>query len=458
MRKAGSADAEKSVVGTILEDNKVCSEIFDVLTEDDFFVDFNKKLFNAMGQMYKRGQGIDAITLDEQLKRMGVNTQAMQDYILDLSGDFHSSVFIKDHIEIIKEASAHNQISVAIGEIIKAGKDPEISSNDLITFAESKVFALSKDMHKQGLHHISKAVSETLEFVEAKSKGIAQGIPTGLQDFDRFTGGFQAPDLIILGARPKCGKTALALTIASNIGKTAPVAFFSMEMSKRQLVTRLMGAEAKVNTQELNNGSFKNLDLLTGPAERINKRQIYIDDSTSKKPIEILSICTRMKASVGLSFIVVDYLQLMTGNERIKGQPREQEIAGISRFLKKIAKDLEVPVLALAQLSRGLEQREDKRPVASDLRESGAIEQDADMITFLYRDEVYNDNAEKNKTEWIIREYRNGAQGVVNLTFIPQFTQFVNYTPGETDPFDKSPDTTSKGASKSSQGYRGNGR
>lgn len=458
MKKAGSAEAEKSVVGTILDDNKVCSEIFDILTEDDFFVDFNKKLFNAMSQMYRRGEGIDAITLDEQLNKMDINTQAMQDYVLDLSGDYHSSVFIKDHIAIIKEASAHNQISVAIGEIIKEGKNPEISSNDLITFAESKIFNLSKNVYQQGLQHIRKGVSETLEYVEAKSKGVAQGLLTGLKDFDKFTGGLQAPDLIILGARPKMGKTALAFTIASNVGKTAPVAFFSMEMGSRQLVTRLMGAEAGINTQELNNGNFKNLDLLKKPAESLNRRKIYIDDSPSKKPIEVLSQCTRMKASVGLSLIVIDYLQLMEGNERIKGQSREQEIAGISRFLKKIAKDLNVPILALAQLSRGLEQREDKRPVASDLRESGAIEQDADMITFLYRDEVYNENAEKNRTEWIIREYRNGAQGLVELTFVPQFTQFVNYTPGVRDPWDSVAGSTPQRAAYPGKKYGGNGR
>jgi len=458
MKKAGSAEAEKSVVGTILDDNKVCSEIFDTLTEDDFFVDFNKKLFNAMSLMYRRGEGIDAITLDEQLNKMGANTQAMQDYLLDLSGDYHSSVFIKDHIAIIKEASAHNQISVAVAEIVKEGRKSEISSNDLITFAESKIYNLSKNVYQQGLQHIRKGVAETLDYVEAKSKGVAQGLLTGLKDFDKFTGGLQAPDLIILGARPKMGKTALAFTIASNVGKTAPVAFFSMEMGSRQLVTRLMGAEAGINTQELNNGNFKNLDLLKKPAESLNRRKIYIDDSPSKKPIEVLSQCTRMKASVGLSLIVIDYLQLMAGNERIKGQSREQEIAGISRFLKKIAKDLNVPILALAQLSRGLELREDKRPVASDLRESGAIEQDADMITFLYRDEVYNENAEKNRTEWIIREYRNGAQGLVELTFVPKFAQFVNYTPGVRDPWESVAGGAPQRATHPGKKYGGNGR
>lgn len=455
MKKSGSSDAEESVIGTILENNKVCPEIFDVLTEDDFFVDLNKKVFRAMRQMYQLGKGIDLITLDEQLKKMGLYNKTMEEYVLNFFGQFHSSVFIKDHIAIIKEASAHSKISVAIGEIIKEGKKPEISSNDLITFAESKIYNLSKHVYEQGLQHINKGVEETIAYVTAKSQGVAQGLPTGLVDFDRFTGGLQAPDLIILGARPKMGKTALALTIASNIGKTAPVAFFSMEMSQRQLVTRLMGAEAKVNTQQLNNGMFKNVGSLKNPAESLNQRQIYIDDSPSKKPIEVLSQCTRMKASVGLSLIVIDYLQLMTGNERVKGQSREQEISGISRFLKKIAKDLNVPVLALAQLSRTLEQREDKRPVASDLRESGAIEQDADMITFLYRDEVYNENTTKNKAEWIIREYRNGAQGAVNLTFVPEYTQFINY---EQDAWDDAPGGTSKRIAFPGKKHARNGR
>jgi len=431
-----SIEAEMSILGGILLENEAINRVLDVLVPDDFYRESHRKIMKAMIELNEHREPCDLVTLTTVLKKRGeLEEVGGGAYLATLVDYVPTAANIAYYSRIVKEkAIARNLISVAT-EIVTDGYDEQSEIEELLDKAQRTIFDISENRIKSPYHQLNTILKDSIKYIEElfEKKDHVTGVPTGFLDLDQKTAGFQRGDLIIIAGRPSMGKTAFALNIAQYASVHAeprhPVAVFSLEMSKEQLVTRLLCSEARVDASRLRTGHLIDGEwekILRG-AERLFEAKIFIDDTPAISVLEMRSKARRLKAEHGIGMIVVDYLQLMRGSS--SPESRQQEISEISRSLKALAKELSVPVVALSQLNRGLESRTDKRPMMSDLRESGAIEQDADVIMFVYRDEVYNkENPEvKGRAEIIIGKQRNGPIGTVDLTFLGEYTRFENY-------------------------------
>jgi len=431
-----SVEAEMSILGGILLENEAINRVLDILVPEDFYRESHRKIMKAMIELNEHREPCDLITLTTVLKKRGELEEVGGGAYLATLVDFvPTAANIAYYARIVKEkAIARNLISAAT-EIVTDGYDEQSEIEQLLDKAQKTIFEISENRLKTPYFQLSAILKDTIRHIGElyEKKDHTTGVPTGFIDLDEKTAGFQRSDLIIIAGRPSMGKTAFALNIAQYASMYAeprcPVAVFSLEMSKEQLVTRLLCSEARVDASRLRTGHLLEgeWEKVIHGAEKLFEAQLFIDDTPAISVLEMRAKARRLKVEHGIGMIVVDYLQLMRGG----GSPesRQQEISEISRSLKALAKELSVPVVALSQLNRGLESRTDKRPMMSDLRESGAIEQDADVIMFVYRDEVYNkDNPDvRGKAEIIIGKQRNGPIGTVNLTFLGEFTRFENY-------------------------------
>lgn len=444
-----SVEAEQSVLGGLLLDNAAWDRIGDVVNEADFYRADHRTIFQHIAQLIEHNKPADALTVAESLERSGKLAEVGgQAYIGSLALNTPSAANIRRYGEIVRERSILRNLA-AVGTAIAdsaytpSGKDALV----LIDEAEAKVFQIAESgaKTKQGFVKIDPLLTETVERIDMlysrENKGDVIGLSTGYVDLDRYTSGLQPGELIVIAGRPSMGKTALAMNMVESaaLDSKKAVAVFSMEMSGPQLAMRMIGSVGRVDQHQLRTGTFKEEDWprLVDAVGRLNDAQIFIDDTAGLNALEVRSRARRLHRQCGgLSLIVVDYLQLMSGTSSGgREENRATEIAEISRSLKGIAKELKVPVIALSQLNRSVDSRQDKRPMMSDLRESGAIEQDADVILFIYRDEVYNqDTPRKGIAEIIIAKQRNGPVGKVDLTFLGRHTRFENYA-GGSDPY-----------------------
>jgi len=430
-------EAEQSVLGAILIENTALYKAIEIIGIDDFYKEAHKKIFLSMIELSEKNEAIDLVTLTEYLrKRNELDSIGGATYLSLLANTVPTAANIKYHSKIIYEKALLRNLINTATEIVSYGYENSRDIEELLDYAENAIFRISERKIKPSFSAIKDIIKDSFETIErlSEKKERVTGIPTGFYDLDMLTSGFQPSDLIIVAGRPSMGKTALCLCIAQHAGieKGQPVAIFSLEMAKEQLVIRMLCAEARVDSHKLRSGFLAKSDWprLTTAAGRLSEAPIFIDDSPGTSVLEMKAKARRLKAEHGLSLIVVDYLQLMSGRgERRRGGPdtREQEISEISRSLKALAKELSVPVIALSQLNRAVESRQDKRPLLSDLRESGAIEQDADVILFIYREEVYKQTEEnKGVAEIIIGKQRNGPVGIVKMAFIDKYTRFEN--------------------------------
>ncbi|MFK7858906.1 MAG: replicative DNA helicase [Granulosicoccus sp.] len=436
-----SIEAEQAVLGVLmLEANEAFDKVSEVVTEGDFYQYSHKLIYRAISTLAVEGRHPDVVTVTGWLQTHGeLEDSGGLNYIGALVEVAPSAGNIKEYADIVRERSVLRQLISVANEIADSAYDSNgRTAKELLDAAETKVFAIADQTAKSGggFHDIKSVLSTAIERINLlfESDAAITGLSTGFTELDEKTSGLQKSDLIIVAGRPSMGKTTFAMNIAENAAMEAdaPVAIFSMEMPADQLGMRMISSLGRVELQKLRTGKLAEQDWprITSAITLLNqKRNVYIDDSPGLTPTELRARSRRLAREHGLSLIVIDYLQLMQVSD--SRENRATEISEISRSLKALAKELQVPVIALSQLNRSLEQRPDKRPVMSDLRESGAIEQDADVIMFIYRDEVYNpeDEANKGRAEILIRKQRNGPIGAVNLTFLGRYTRFENFSP-----------------------------
>jgi replicative DNA helicase len=429
-------EAEQCVLGSILLQQGALVKILELLAPEDFYREAHKNIFTAMVDLFEKNEPQDIITVTNVLK----NKNKLDDvggpaYLANLTDIVPVAANIIYYAQIIRSKAILRRLIQTSTEIAARCYEEQGDIDSLVDDAEQTIFEISRTKSNQDFQALSKIIPETFKRVEklAEKKELITGVPTGYDDLDRMTCGMQSSDIIILAGRPSMGKTALAMNIVQNaaIFHKIPVAVFSLEMSKEQLGMRMLCSISRVDSQDLRTGFIKDPDWpkLARATGILSEAPIFIDDSPAISVLEMRAKSRRLKAEHNIGLIVVDYLQLMRG--RSSAERREQEISEISRSLKAMAKELDVPVIALSQLNRSLESRPNKRPQLSDLRESGAIEQDADVICFLYRDEIYNkseDNPKRGIAEVIIGKQRNGPTGTIELTFIDKFTTFENYS------------------------------
>jgi replicative DNA helicase len=433
-----SIEAEIAVLGGVLTDNSVWERVIDRVSEDDFYRKDHRIIFNAIYKLDAQGHPFDVVTVAEWLD----NHKLLEDagglnYLAALADSASGSSNINTYADIVRKRSVLRQLITATNRINDTVFNPEGRSTEkILDFAEQTVFEIAEQEGKgrKGYQPIKDLLVNALDRVDElfRRDSHITGVPTGFDDFDDKTAGLQGSDLIIIAGRPSMGKTAFAINIAEHaaIKSKLSVAVFSMEMPGEQLAMRMMSSLGRIDQHKVRTGKLHDDDWprLTSAVEILKDARLFIDDTPALTPAEIRARSRRIKRQAGLDLIIVDYLQLM----QVPGttENRATEISEISRSLKAMAKELNVPVVALSQLNRSLEQRPNKRPVMSDLRESGAIEQDADVIVFIYRDEVYNeDSADKGRAEIIIGKQRNGPIGMLNLAFLGQYTRFENYIP-----------------------------
>ncbi|MDE6015472.1 MAG: replicative DNA helicase [Acetatifactor sp.] len=427
-----SVEAEQSVIGSMIMDREAVTVASEIVTGEDFYSRQYGILFETMVEMGEEGQPVDLVTLQNRLREKDVPPELSSlEFVRDLIAAVPTSANVKYYANIVAEKSLLRRLirlNEEIANTCYAGKE---SLEFILEDTEKRMFQLLQKRDSGEFVPIRQVVMNAMDRIEAasKNKGSVTGIPTGFTDLDYRTAGMQPSDLVLIAARPSMGKTAFALNIAQYVAfkKNFPVAVFSLEMSKEQLVNRMFSLESSVDAQKLRTGQLNDQDWerLIESAGVIGKSQLMIDDTPGISISELRSKCRRLKLEHGLSMIIIDYLQLMSGSGR--SDSRQQEISDISRGLKSIARELNVPVLALSQLSRAVEQRPDHRPMLSDLRESGAIEQDADVVMFIYRDDYYNhDTDRRGISEIIIAKQRNGPIGTVELAWLPEYTKFAN--------------------------------
>ena len=427
-----NVEAEQSVIGAMLMDRDAITIASEILTVDDFYQKQYGILFEAMVELYTENVPVDLITLQNRLKEKDVPPEISSlEFVRDMITKVPTSVNVGTYAKIVSEKAALRRlirVNEEIASACYAGKD---SVEEIMEDTEKKIFQVLQRKTNDEFVPIKDVVLNALDKIEAASrmKGSVTGMPTGFIDLDYKTSGFQPSDLILIAARPSMGKTAFVLNIAEYMAfrSNETVAIFSLEMSKEQLVNRLFALESRVDSQILRTGNLSDNDWssLIAAAGVIGRSNLIIDDTPGISVSELRSKCRKYKLEHNLGIIMIDYLQLMQGSR--KSESRQQEISDISRSLKEIARELQVPVVALSQLSRAVEQRPDHRPMLSDLRESGAIEQDADVVMFLYRDDYYNhDTEKKDVAEVIIAKQRNGPIGTVELAWLPRYTKFAN--------------------------------
>jgi replicative DNA helicase len=440
-----SAEAEVSVLGGMLIDGDALARAIEIIDDSMFYPEKHRRLYRALVRVWERGDVIDPVTLADELKNSGdFEMVGGMQYLATLMDAVPTAANIEYHARIVREKAVLRRLIEAATGIIQDTYANQGDVEELLDQAESKIFQIAQTHDRKGFVWIKELLWPAMEQIELMSQNSSAitGVPTGFADLDEMTAGFQKGDLIIVAARPSMGKTAFTLNIAQHAAISAKkaVAFFSLEMSKESLVQRMLTSEARVDAGRVRTGRLRDDDYprLGVAAGLLNTAPIYVDDTAGISILEMRAKARRLKSDrPDLAMIVVDYLQLMTGNG--KTENRQQEVSEISRGLKALAKELELPVVALSQLSRAVESRPDKRPMMSDLRESGAIEQDADVIMFLYRPEYYmgpvdkEGNSIEGRAEVIIGKQRNGATGTVNLMFMKEFTRFESFSPRSDD-------------------------
>ena len=427
-------EAEESLISAILIDNNTLLDVIEILAPQDFYRTAHQKIYAAITDLFDKAEPIDLVTLANKLKEKGqLEEIGSASYLARLVDTVPLAVNAQHYAKIVHDKASLRRLIEKANAIVKRCFEERGNTDEVIDFAESAIFEISEKKSQQAFYPLSKIILGNIETLEEKqgNRSLVTGVPTGFSRLDNLTSGFQNSDLIILAARPSMGKTALALNIARNaaVDSNIPVAVFSLEMSKEQLSLRMLCSEARIDSSRLRGGFFSMEDWhrLTDAAGILSESPIYIDDSASLTAMEIRAKARRLKMDKNIGLVIIDYLQLMQG--RASAERRDIEISEISRSLKALAKELDLPVLALSQLNRMLEQRTDKRPRLSDLRESGALEQDADVVAFIYRDEVYNkeeDNPHKGVAEILLSKQRNGPTGDVYLSFLNSFTRFEN--------------------------------
>ncbi len=425
-------EAEQSVLGAMLVDRSCVTSAFERISEKDFYIEANKKIYAAMRSLFDRNSPIDLVTLSEELAAMNaLEAVGGIQYLSYLATTLPTTANMQQHIDIVLEKSLRRTLIDTANKIIQESFDAAGSSQGAADVAQKMIFDAMEGSNQSGMIHIRDLLLQTHDNLTDmyQNKGKLTGVPTGFKDLDKELHGLQKSDLILIAARPAMGKTSFALNLAASaaIRGNVPVAIFSLEMSGTQLVSRLISSEMLIESNRLKSGELEDDDWekIAVSLNSLGNAPIYISDSTNITVSDIRARCRRLKAEKGLGLIVIDYLQLMTGT---RSESRQQEVSDMSRSLKILAKELDVPIITLSQLSRAPDQRkDDHRPKLSDLRESGAIEQDADIVLFLYRDEVYNPDVDpKNIAECIIAKHRSGSTGTVKLVWAGQYTKFLN--------------------------------
>jgi replicative DNA helicase len=440
-------EAEQAILGGILINNEAMNQIMDILAPECFYREAHAHLFEGMMHLYNNDEPVDLITLSQHLTHKGLlEKTGGPDYLSSLVEAVSTSAGIAFHAKIVRDLYVRRKLLIQCSTISESCLQNWQSTDELLDMAEQTIFDIAEEKVGEGFSPLESVIKESFKKLESVSEnqGFVTGVPTDFTDFDRLTAGLQPSDLIILAARPSMGKSALAINIAYNAAKRTGkgVAVFSLEMSKMSLGMRLLGFEAQINATKLRTGTLRDGDWakLTEAANQLSDLPLFIDDTSGISVLDMKARCRRLTKKTPLTMIIVDYLQLVQG--RNSAESRQIEISEISRSLKALAKDLNVPVIALSQLNRKVEDRPNKRPQLNDLRESGAIEQDADLILFIYRDEVYNPTTDENRNvaEIILAKQRNGPTGYFKLTFQGEFTRFRDhvedsyypqYTPGE---------------------------
>ncbi|NLC52172.1 MAG: replicative DNA helicase [Firmicutes bacterium] len=432
-------EAEKSVLGSMIIEEEAILTAAEILKPEDFYREANRELFATMVALADRGEPVDVITLAEDLsRRQKLESVGGPTYLTALANVVPTAANVAYYARIVREKALLRRLINAATKIAAKSYEPPENVDELIDEAEQLIFDVANRRDQQGFTPLKEILPRTFENIEKlyENKSGITGKATGFVDFDNLTSGLQDSDLIIIAARPSMGKTTLALNMAHYLAvrEKEPVAFFSLEMSKEQLVQRLLCAEAGIDSQRLRRGMLTDDDWpkLTRAVGPLSEAKLFIDDTAAISIVEMRAKARRLKAEHGLSAVFVDYLQLMTSST--KHENRQQEISSISRSLKALAKELSVPVVALSQLSRAVEQRNDKRPILSDLLESGGIEANADLVAFIYRDDYYNKESEKeNIAEIIIAKQRNGPVGTIELYFMSSQNKFLNLSYKEQD-------------------------
>jgi replicative DNA helicase len=426
-------EAEQAVLGAIFLEPSSLTVASEVLIPEDFYRAAHQKIFNAMLKLNDEGKVVDLVTVTEELAAAKlIEDTGGVSYLSELASSVPTAANIEYYARIVEEKSLLRRLIRTATEIASDGYSREDEVEALLSEAEKNILAVAQRKNAGSFHNIKDVLVRTYDNIEEMHNRVGDitGISTGFAELDRMTAGFQRNDLIIVGARPSVGKTAFALNIAANVAtKTNEnVAIFSLEMGAEQLVMRMLCSEGNIDAQRLRTGSLTDDDWgkLTMAMGSLSNSGIFIDDTPGVRISDIRSKCRRLKQEHGLGMILIDYLQLILGSGR-SGENRQQEVSEISRSLKQLARELQIPVIALSQLSLGVEQRQDKRPMMSDIRESGSIEQDADIVAFLYRDDYYDKESEnKNIIEIIIAKQRNGPTGTVSLAFVKEYNKFVN--------------------------------
>ncbi|PIC66408.1 replicative DNA helicase [Sporosarcina sp. P21c] len=426
-------EAEQSVLGAIFLEPQALITASEILLPEDFYRIAHKKIFETMLVLNDRGQPVDLVTIAEELKvKNELEDVGGISYITELANAVPTAANIVYYANIVDEKALLRRLIRVATDIVEDGYTREDEVEALLGEAEKKMMEVSNRKNAGDFRHIKDVLVETYDNIELlhTRKGDVTGIPTGFRDLDKITAGFQRNDLIIVAARPSVGKTAFALNVAQNVATKAGenVAIFSLEMGAEQLVMRMLCAEGNIDAQVLRTGTLEADDWrkLTMAMGSLSNAGIFIDDSPGLRVNEIRSKCRRLQQEHGLGMVMIDYMQLIMGSGR-GSDNRQQEVSEISRSLKALARELKIPVVALSQLSRGVEQRQDKRPMMSDLRESGSIEQDADIVSFLYREDYYDKETEmQNMIEIIIAKQRNGPTGTVTLAFAKEYNKFLN--------------------------------
>ena len=433
-KSPNSIEAEIAVLGGLILDNESWEKIADILSVNDFYNQEHRKIYSCIISLVHDNTPFDIVTINEKVNTS--NDKSFSTYLSEIINQTPSAANIKAYANIVREQSILRQLINVSNVLIEKSRDGAIDSKALLDEAEQKIFNISEESLKanNGFQNINQLVKESLEQIEERAENgeSVTGVATGFSEFDDKTTGLQGGDLIIVAGRPSMGKTSFAMNLSeyASLKSDAVTAIFSMEMSGTQLSTRLISSMGRINQQKIRTGKLTDDDWprLTNAVALLSKANIFIDDTPALTPTDIRARARRLKREKGLDLIVIDYMQLMQLTN--SSENRATELSEISRSLKALARELDVPVVALSQLNRSLENRTDKRPIMSDLRESGAIEQDADLIAFIYRDEVYNeDSTDKGKAEIIVAKQRNGPIFKTTLTFLGECTRFENYTP-----------------------------
>lgn len=434
-------EAEQSVLGSLMIDKDAIIKIADLLNPDDFYRDDHKYIYLAMLKLFEKRMPIDVVTISEELEKAGkFESVGGATYLTTLVNVVPTASHVVHYAEIVQQKATLRRLIAAATKITDLGYAEDGEMTGILDTAEQSLFSVSQKYLKQNFVPIKDVLADSFERIDElhKNKGVLRGVPTGFRDLDGLLSGFQDSDLIIVAARPSMGKTAIVTNIAAHaaIKEKRAVGFFALEMSREQLADRLISLESGVDSWKIRTGNLTDEDFpkIGYAMGTLAEAPLYIDDSPSLNIMEIRSKCRRLQMEHGLDLVIVDYLQLMEGRSKSSDSNRVQEISEISRSLKTLAREINVPVVALSQLSRAVEARPDKRPMLSDLRESGSIEQDADVVVFIYRDDYYHkDSDRKGVTELLVRKHRNGPVGDVELFFIPEQTRFrsIDRKPGQ---------------------------